>query len=214
MRQDMPKDDDNNQRRSINPENYFIDPLARIVGDVLIGEGTALWPGAIVEGDSTRVGEDVIIMPKAHLGEDTSIGDRTFIAPGARLEKCTIGEDTFVGMDTVICEGAVVGEGSLIAHGTIVPKDMKIPNGSIVRGAPGKIEGRVTDETMEKISDVRSKLNWRKEEFKIMLKRGELFGVNDLPKRPHEIFEEYKETGERGPIEREMKFLKMFGIED
>lgn len=208
----MPKDD-NHRKKSIAPRNCFIDPMARIVGDVFVGQGTALWPGAVVEGGQTRVGEDVIIMPKAHLGENTSIGDRAFIAPGARLEKCTIGEDTFIGMDTIICEGAEVGESSVIAHGTVIPKDMKIPERSIVKGTPGKIEGSVTDETMRKISEVRSKLNWRKEEVKIMLKRGESLGVNDIPKRPDVIFDEFKETGEKGTIEREAKFLKMFGLE-
>ncbi len=213
MRQDMPKDDGKGLSNNITTGDCFIDPLARIVGHVLMGEGCSLWPGVVVKGDDTRLGKDVILMPGVKVEEGTNIGDRVFIAPGARLEQCTIGGDTFVGMDTVICKDAEVGKGSVITDGTIIREGTVIPERSLVKGTPGTVEGRVTDETLRKITEVRSQLDWRKEEFKIMLKRGELFGVNELPGRPEDMWSEYRDTGDSSVVEREAKFLKLFGID-
>ncbi len=214
MNQDSTKDDKGEEGMKKPPVHCFIDPMARIVGDVVIGEGSALWPGAIIEGDNTEVGEDVVIMPKAHVGDNTSIGDRAFISPSARLEGCLIAPESFIGMGAVIGEGAEVGKGSVISHDSIIPEGMKIPEKSIVSGVPGKVQGKVTDDMSEKISEIRSHLDWRKEEVKIMLKRGELFGVNEVPKRPDEIRAEYKKGSERELIERETKFMKMFGLDE
>lgn len=184
-----------------------MDAMARIIGDVSLGEGTVLWPGVIIEGDKTEVGRDVIIMPNVRVGKKTSIGDGSFMSPGARLEGCTIGKNCFLGMDSFICCDASIGDGSLIASGTVVKEGTIIPRGSLVKGVPGKVEGTVTDEMIRKIEDIRSLVNWQKEEVRIMMRRGELFGVTDIPKRPVSKMSELKERDDIG-TDIHNKFLK------
>ncbi len=43
----------------INPHAY-VSPQATIVGDVEIGPGASIWPGAVIRGDqaSVRIGEN------------------------------------------------------------------------------------------------------------------------------------------------------------
>lgn len=201
------------ESRVIKSGDFFIDPMARIVGEVSIGEGTALWPGVFVEGDKTEVGKDVTIMPGVRVGKETTIDDGTFVAPGARLEGCTIGKNSFIGMDSYVCSDVSIGEGSVIAQDTIITEGTDIPEGSLVKGSPGKVVGSVSDEMLKRIEDIRSQVDWRKEEVKIMMKRGELYGVGDLPKRPHEIMEAYKEGGDSDLSDRQERFMKMFGID-
>ncbi len=213
MNEESMEDHKDKEGRKTPPVHCFIDPMARIVGDVVIGEGSAFWPGAVVEGDGTEVGEDVIMMPKSYVGEDATIGDKAFISPNARLNGCRIEGHSFIGMGAFIGEGAVVGHHSVISHDSIVPEGMQIPERSLVSGAPAKVQGTVTDDMLEQISEIRSHIDWRKEEVKIMQKRGEMFGIGEVPSRPDEIQAEYKEGKGKELIERETKFLKMFGLE-
>jgi len=45
-------------------KNLFIAPNATVVGGAEIGNGTSVWYGAVIRGDSTKV----------KIGENTSIG--------------------------------------------------------------------------------------------------------------------------------------------
>lgn len=203
---------DKEERRIIKPGEFFMDPMARIVGNVVIGNGSTIWPGVTLEGDETKIGEEVIVMPRAQIGDNTIIGDGAFISPDAKLNGCRIGDNSFVGMGAVIGEGVVIGEGSVISHDSIIPDGTKIPANSLVSGTPATVEGTVTDDMMNKISEIRSLLDWKREEVKIMLKRGELFGVDDIPGRPEDIYNEFKDGKDGDLVEREKKFLKMFGL--
>ncbi|MGM0509522.1 MAG: gamma carbonic anhydrase family protein [Thermoplasmatota archaeon] len=182
----------------LDGRSYFLDPTARIVGDVMLGEGSFLGDGTIIDSSESEVeiGEDVFMLHKSKIegkeGYETKVEDGTFISPKARLKGCELGEESFVGTNAVILEGAKIGKESIIAGDTIVPEGMDIPERSVVRGKPGKVVDKVKDEDLERIKEIRSHIDWKKDEFKMMMKRGEQFDVFDTPKRPKEIMEEFK----------------------
>ncbi len=180
--------------------SYFLDPTARIVGDVMLGEGSFLGDGTMIDSSKSdvEIGENVFMLHKSKVegieGYETKIEDGSFISPNARLKGCRLGEESFVGTNAVILEGAKIGKESIIAGDTIVPEDMDIPERSVVRGKPGEIVDTVKDEDLERIEDIRSHIDWKKDEFKMMMKRGEEYGVFDTPRKPKEIMEDFKNS--------------------
>jgi len=181
----------------------FVDPAARTVGEVMLGSNSFLFPGSMVNGDRSKVeiGEDSILMNRASVESTekhpTSLGDETFISPGADLRGCSIGKGTMIGIDAVVLEGAEIGEDAIIGTNAVVPEGMKIPDGKLVLGQPAEIVRDVSDEDLQKIDEIRSDLMDRRKEFKMIEKRAERFNVNDTPKRPQEILEENKQEMEK-----------------
>ncbi len=177
-------------------DSPFLDPAAKIVGDVEIRNKAFLLPGCMVDGDGSEVyvGEGSIIVNHAFVSstEDKSVflGKESFVSPGARLEGCSLEEGVLVGMDSVVMEGAEVGKESIVGTNAIVPRGMKIPERKVVLGQPAEIVKDVSEEDLEKIDEIRKDMYGKRKEFQIIEQRGERFGVFETPKRPHDILEE------------------------
>lgn len=189
---------------SEDEETAFVDPAARTVGEVMLGSNSFLYPGSMVKGDVSKVeiGEDSILMNNSSVEgteeHPTSLGDKTFISPGADLRGCSIGKGTMVGIDAVVLEGAEVGEDAIVGTNAIVPEGKEIPDGKLALGQPAEVVRDVSEEELEKIKEIRSDLMGKRKEFKMIEERAERFNVNDTPKRPREILEENKrEMAER-----------------
>ena len=134
----------------------YVDPQAVVIGDVVIGEYTSVWPCAVIRGDvdSIRIGARCSIQDgtiihvqtdeyETHLGDDITVGHRVI------LHGCTVGSHCLIGMGCIILNGAKIGEGSIIAAGALIPERMDVPPGSLVMGAPGKVRRQVTPEDRE-----------------------------------------------------------------
>ena len=188
-----------NRGKGENDKSSFIDKTARIIGDVEIGSKVGLWPGAVIKGSesSVKIGEESTIMNGSFIQgtkkNPTNIDKKTFISSGARLKGCNIGEGALVGIDAVVLEGVNVGKKSIVGTNAIVPEGMEIPERSLVLGQPAEVVRDVTDEELQKIEEIKSHLSHKREEFKIMMDRGEEFNVFDTPKRPEEILSEHEE---------------------
>jgi carbonic anhydrase/acetyltransferase-like protein (isoleucine patch superfamily) len=61
------------------------------------------------------------------------------IGHSAIVHACTVGDECLVGMGAVILDGAVIGEQSLIGAKALITQGMKVPAGSLVLGAPGRV---------------------------------------------------------------------------
>lgn len=180
-------------------DSVFLDPTARLVGDVMMSSDSSLLPGASIKGDKSEVevGEKSIIMNDATIEsterEKTILGEESFVSPGARIKGARIGDNALVGLDAVILEGADIGEGSIVGTKSIVPEGMEVPENSLVMGQPAEVVREVSSEEIQEIKDIREHVVRKTEEFKIMKKRGEEFDVFDKPSRPDEMLEEFKE---------------------
>jgi carbonic anhydrase/acetyltransferase-like protein (isoleucine patch superfamily) len=135
----------NGHTPQISP-SAFIAPTAVLIGNVVIGEGSSIFYGAVLRGDQGRIvigsGTNVQDNVTIHIPEDgtTVVGDNVTIGHGAVLEGCTVEAGSLIGMNAVIMQDAVVGEGAFVAAGSIVTENMKIPPRVLVAGVPAKVK--------------------------------------------------------------------------
>src|SRR5213593_3950427 len=125
----------------------YIDPAAVIIGDVVIGEDSSVWPCSVVRGDVhyIRIGARTNIQDGSvlHVMRDEwplILGDDVTVGHSVTLHGCTIESRCLVGMGAVILNGVVVGAGSIVAAGTLITERTVIPPGSLVMGSPGKVK--------------------------------------------------------------------------
>jgi gamma-carbonic anhydrase len=138
----------------------YIDPAAVIIGDVVIGEESSVWPMSVVRGDvhSIRVGNRTNIQDGCvlHVMRDQyalTLGDDVTVGHSVTLHGCTIDSRVLVGMGCVILNGAVIGTNSIIAAGTLITERTVIPAGSLVMGSPGKVKRAVSAGELASIGD-------------------------------------------------------------
>ncbi len=143
-------------------DSVFISEAAYIVGDVEIGEGSSVWPGAVIRGDSGRIviGRNTAIEDNCvvHSGKpadpDTFIGDNINVGHGAVIHGRKIGDNVLVGINAVILHDAVIGNFCLIGAGCVVSEGMVIPDGSFVVGVPARIIGKVPEKQLHWLTGV------------------------------------------------------------
>ena len=100
----------------------YIDPAAVIIGDVVIGEDSSVWPCSVVRGDVhyIRIGARTNIQDGSicHVMRDEYaliLGDDVTIGHSVTLHGCTVESRCLIGMGAVILNGVVVGTGSIVA---------------------------------------------------------------------------------------------------
>jgi carbonic anhydrase/acetyltransferase-like protein (isoleucine patch superfamily) len=129
----------------------YIDPAAVIIGDVVIGEDSSVWPCTVIRGDvhHIRIGARTNIQDGCvlHVMRDEHalvLGDDVTIGHSVTLHGCTIESRCLIGMGAVILNGVTVGTGSIVAAGALVLEGTKIPAGSLVVGHPAKVRRQLT----------------------------------------------------------------------
>jgi carbonic anhydrase/acetyltransferase-like protein (isoleucine patch superfamily) len=133
------------RRKPTLGKDVYIAAGATVLGDVTLGDRSSVWYGAVLRGDIHRivVGNNTNIQDLAviHLADDYPclLGDWVTVGHSAIVHACTVGDETLVGMGACILDGAQVGRQCLIGAKALVPPGMKIPDGSLVLGVPGKI---------------------------------------------------------------------------
>ena len=127
----------------------FVSEFADVIGDVEIGEGSSVWPGAQVLADrgAIKIGKDTNIQDNSIVrGDgDVEIGDRVVIGHLVTCSAKIVGDRVLLGSGSKIGGGAEIGEDCLVASGSEVPEDMIVPALSLVVGAPGRIRGTVPE---------------------------------------------------------------------
>ncbi|AXB80279.1 gamma carbonic anhydrase family protein [Novosphingobium sp. P6W] len=128
----------------VDPTSY-VHPLASLIGDVIIGPGCFIAPGASLRGDFGRIvveGDSSIqdsVTVHANQLRDTVIRRGATIAHGAIIHGCEIGENSLIGMNAVILDNAVIGPENLVAALSLVKSEVETPPRSLVAGNPGKV---------------------------------------------------------------------------
>lgn len=124
----------------------YIDQSAQVIGDVVVGERSSIWPNVTARGDVNviRIGEETNIQDNSVLHCDAGkfplhIGNRVTVGHMVMLHGCTIGDNTLVGIGSVILNGAKIGRNCLIGAKALITEGKEIPDNSVVMGAPGKI---------------------------------------------------------------------------
>lgn len=129
----------------IHPE-AFVHPDATVIGDVRIGAGSTVWPGAVLRGDygtivigeRTSIQDGTVVHATAELA--TVVGDGCVVGHIAHLEGCTIEDGALVGSGSVVLHRAVVRSGSLVGANAVVPNGMEVPSGAMALGIPATLK--------------------------------------------------------------------------
>lgn len=134
-------------------ETAFISEEAYIIGDVEIGEGSGIWPGTIIRGDSAKIiiGENTQIEDNCtvHSGVPMIIGDKVLIGHNVVVHCARIGNNVLIGNNATLLDNAEIGSYCIVGANALVNMDMKIPDRTFAFGVPAKITGEVPEERTE-----------------------------------------------------------------
>lgn len=134
------------------PEDSFVHPMAVLIGNVIIGHGCYIGPGASLRGDFGRIEladgvnvQDNCVM-HSFPGRDAIVEEDGHIGHGAILHGCRIGRNALVGMGAVVMDDAEIGAESIIGALAFVKAGTRVPARSMVVGAPARVIREVSDD--------------------------------------------------------------------
>ena len=136
----------------ITPEigkRVYVDEFCSIIGDVVIGDDSSVWPMAVIRGDmnSIRIGARTSIQDGAVLhithkntenpnGHPLNIGDEVTIGHKAVLHGCTINNRSLIGIGAIVLDGAIIEEEVIVGAGCLVPPGKRLERGYVYKGNP------------------------------------------------------------------------------
>jgi len=133
----------------------FVHDAATVIGDVIVGPGCYVGPGAVLRGDfgRIRIGEgsnvqetcvihsfpnqDVVLEPNGHIGH------------GAILHGCRIGENVLIGMNAVVMDKARIEENCIVGALSFVKAGAEFAPGTMIAGAPARILRDLSEEEID-----------------------------------------------------------------
>ena len=127
------------RKKPVLGKDVYLARTAVVLGDVTIGDHSSVWYNAVLRGDINRivVGHHSNIQDNSvlHLADELPciVGNWVTVGHSAVVHACTVG-------DEVLANNRVIGAKALVTQGT------KIPPGSMVLGAPGKVVRALTPE--------------------------------------------------------------------
>jgi len=132
-------------------ERVYVDPASLVLGDVILGDDSSVWPMAVVRGDMHRIRigarvsvQDGSVLHITHAsdfnpgGFPLTIGDDVTIGHKAILHGATLGSRILVGMGAIVMDGAVVEDEVIIAAGAVVTPGKRLESGYVYAGNPAK----------------------------------------------------------------------------
>ncbi|MDE2618720.1 MAG: phenylacetic acid degradation protein PaaY [Sphingomonadales bacterium] len=131
----------------VDPTSY-VHPLASLIGDVIVGPGCFIAPGASLRGDFGRIvveGDSSLqdnVTVHANQLRDTVIRRGATIAHGSVIHGCEIGENSLVGMNAVVLDNAVIGPENLVAALALVKSDTVTEPRCLLVGNPAQVVRR------------------------------------------------------------------------
>lgn len=119
----------------------WIGPGSTVIGDVVIGERSTVWPGAVIRADFApiRIGADVHVEDNVvlHSGSGLTIGDNVTIGHSVVVHCRSVGSWVLLANNCTLLDDAVIEDEVIIAANALVAPRARIPSGSIVMGVPG-----------------------------------------------------------------------------
>lgn len=121
----------------------WVSEAAYVVGDVEIGAGSSVWPGAVVRGDfstvtigaNTHIEDNCVV----HAGAAMTIGANVLVGHGVVVHCRSVGDNCLLGNGSILLDDADVGEFSMVAAGSVVTKGLTIPARSFAVGTPATV---------------------------------------------------------------------------
>lgn len=140
----------------------YIDEMALVLGDVIMGDDCSLWPMAVLRGDvhQIRIGhrtniQDGSVGHVTHYSEYNPegvpliIGDDVTIGHKVVVHACTIGNRCLIGMGSIILDKAVIPDDVIIGANTLVAENKMLESGYLYLGSPAKKVRPLTKEEIK-----------------------------------------------------------------
>jgi len=140
----------------------FVAKQALIIGDVVVGDDSSVWPMAVIRGDMQRIRigrrcsvQDGSVLHITHAGPfnaegwPLTLGDDVTVGHNVTLHGCTLGNRILVGLGSVVLDGAVIEDEVLLAAGSLVPPGKRLLSGWLYRGQPAKPIRRLSERERE-----------------------------------------------------------------
>ncbi len=147
------------ERRPVVHASSFIAPGASVIGSVELERDTSVWFNAVIRGDTDRilVREASNVQDGAVLHTDDGIvlelGPRVTVGHRAMIHGATVGEGSLIGIGATILNRAVIGRHCIIGAHALILENARIPDRSLVVGAPGRVVKRVDDAMVATLED-------------------------------------------------------------
>jgi carbonic anhydrase/acetyltransferase-like protein (isoleucine patch superfamily) len=132
-------------------KDSYVSDIARLIGDVVIGDRCYIGHGAILRGDYGRIeiGSGTAVEEGAILHappkEANRIGENVTIGHGAVVHGKSIGDFAVVGMGAVVSIWAEIGEWTIVAEGSVVRLRQVLPGRVVAAGNPATVVRDLAD---------------------------------------------------------------------
>ena len=143
----------------------YVDPAACVIGDVVIGEDSSVWPMVAIRGDVNviRIGartniQDGSVLHVTHEGGPLSpagnglfIGDDVTVGHNVVLHACTVENVCLIGMGSVVLDGAVIKSGAMVGAGSVVAPGKVLEGGYLYLGTPARPARRLNQREIDNL---------------------------------------------------------------
>lgn len=152
---------------NITPEIHktaYIHDQALVVGDVVIGEDSSVWPFTVIRGDVNfiRIGDRTNVQDNSVLhvthdgpyrpgGYSLEIGDEVTIGHRVILHGCKVGNQCLIGMGAIVMDGVTLDDHVFLGAGSLVPPGKHLEGGYLWVGQPAKRVRKLSDSEIESL---------------------------------------------------------------
>lgn len=136
-------------------DSAWVAPNAQVMGDVVMGEHSSLWYGAVARGDTATItiGANSNVQDGSVLHADTgvplTIGQGVTVGHQVVLHGCSVGDGSLIGIGAVVLNRVRIGRNSLVGAGSLVTEGKEFPDGVMIMGSPAKVVRELTPEQIE-----------------------------------------------------------------
>lgn len=144
----------------------WVHPAATVIGRVVIGADSSVWPGAVIRGDVNfiRIGARTSIQDGSilHVASDRLaggggipliVGDDCTVGHRVILHACTVGNRCLIGMGAIVMDGAVIGDEVIVAAGALVPAGKQLPPRTLWVGSPARQARALTEKEVAYLAE-------------------------------------------------------------
>jgi carbonic anhydrase/acetyltransferase-like protein (isoleucine patch superfamily) len=136
-------------------DSAWVADSAQVIGNVVLGEGSSVWFGAVLRGDTETITlgagsniQDGSVL-HADLGFPMTVGENVTVGHQVMLHGCTIGDESLIGIGATVLNGAKIGKNCLVGAGSLVTEGKQFPDGSMIIGSPARVVKSLTPEQIE-----------------------------------------------------------------
>ncbi|MBR9875843.1 gamma carbonic anhydrase family protein [Vibrio sp. J1-1] len=132
-------------------ERVYVDSTSVLVGDIIIGHDSSVWPLVAARGDVNHIhiGErtniqDGSVLHVTHKNQENPngypliIGNDVTVGHKVMLHGCEIHDRVLVGMGAIVLDGAIIQSEVMIGAGSLVPPGKVLESGYLYVGSPVK----------------------------------------------------------------------------